>query len=132
MRTAQIVRPGYLLLVLMAAHGCTGGDQPAGGQAQIEQGRSLYQAHCVGCHQDESGIGPRLKTAVLASRGTALRLYRYIRRTMPYQAGATLEVDEYWAITAYLLARSGHFDGAGPLDTETARAMELAPPAPSQ
>ena len=44
---------------------------------------------------------------------------------MPYEAGNTLQEDEYWAITAYLLVQHGFIEGNVVLSTETAQGLML-------
>lgn len=53
----------------------------------------------------ETGIGPELSKDVIVTHRSANLLYSYIRDTMPYEAGKSLKVQEYWDITAYILSR---------------------------
>jgi len=46
---------------------------------------------------------------------------------MPYEAGNTLQEDEYWAITAYLLTQHGFIERKVVLGPETAEGLMLTP-----
>ena len=96
-------------------------------EQQQAQGEALYQAYCASCHEIDQGIGPRLTEEVLATRVTAMALFVYNQKNMPYNAGNTLQEDEYWAITAYLLAREGFLEKDRVLDAETAEGLTLDP-----
>ena len=82
-------------------------------------------AYCASCHEIDPGIGPRLTKEVLATRLTATALFHYTRKNMPYEAGNTLQEDEYWAITAYMLAQHGFFENNVVLSPETADGLML-------
>ena len=94
---------GGALLLLILATACQRDTVPE----QQARGVAAYAAYCQACHEQEDGIGPRLTPAVLATRMTAERLFAYNRDKMPYNAGKLLTDEQYWDITAYLLARSG-------------------------
>ncbi len=86
------------------------------GQGTASQGRPIYRARCASCHgaDGEGGSGGNL-----AGRGPltdadpdqtignywpyATTLFDYIRRAMPMDAPATLNNDEVYAVSAYLL-----------------------------
>ncbi len=94
-------------------------------EEQQTQGETLYQAYCASCHEINQGIGPRLTKQVLATRVSALALFTYNQKNMPYNAGNTLKEEEYWAVTAYLLAREGFLESALVLDAENAEGLRL-------
>ena len=94
-------------------------------EAQFTQGKGLYEAYCASCHEIDPGIGPRLTKKVLATRVSATALFTYTRKNMPYEAGNTLQEDEYWAITAYLLAQHGFIENDVVLGSETAEGLML-------
>ncbi len=94
-------------------------------ETQFTQGQGLYEAYCASCHEIDPGIGPRLTKEVLATRVSATALFEYTRKNMPYEAGNTLREDEYWAITAYMLAQHGFFESDVVLGPETADGLML-------
>lgn len=73
---------------------------------QQKAGKRLFRQHCTHCHEQESGEGPKLKGKVLATHGSAARLFRYNKKYMPYGLDMRLSDQEYWAITAYLLSKT--------------------------
>lgn len=95
-------------------------------EQQQAQGEILYQTYCASCHEIDQGIGPRLTKEVLATRVSATALFAYNQKNMPYNAGNTLQEDEYWAITAYLLARAGFMEKRTVLDAASAEGIRLA------
>jgi mono/diheme cytochrome c family protein len=121
------VRTVALTTLVALASACS--KQPAlTPEAQVTQGQGLYEAHCASCHEIDRGIGPRLTKQVLATRLSATALFTYTRKNMPYEAGNTLQEDEYWAITAYLLNRHGFLDGEVVLEPVTAEELMLTQP----
>ena len=92
--------PAAAVALLMAA--CTSPDTPA---LQLERGAAVYRRECQYCHDVEGAIGVALSPRVLASYGTARRLFNYVQLAMPYQAPRTLSEQEYWDLVAYLVAR---------------------------
>ena len=95
---------------------------------QYARGEALYNAYCASCHEIDGGIGPKLTPRVLATRVTADALFRYTRRFMPYEAGNTLSVEQYWDITGYLLQRHGFVERGVEVTAANAETMELAAP----
>ena len=87
------------------------------GAGTAEDGRVLYDTHCVACHgsRGAGGINDRLAGGHGTLTGDqpqktvgsywpyATTLFDYIRRAMPYQAPGTLTDDEIYALTAYIL-----------------------------
>ena len=82
----------------------------------LERGERLYGAHCSACHESEAGIGPMLPARVLASYGTARRLFDYTRVTMPYGLPNSIDREDYWAIVAFLVVDRGLVDEGVPPD----------------
>ena len=116
----------YTLLFLMVVAGSAcSKTTPQTSEAQRAEGDALYQAYCASCHEVDQGIGPRLSRNVLATRVSVKRLFTYNRKNMPYNAGNTLTEAEYWAITAYLLAREGLFNKDVVLDAASAEGVML-------
>ena len=98
----------------MACHG----DQ---GQGLTDEFRNLYveDANCWGrgCHggrtEDKGFPIPTTVPAVISSSGklppfsTPQQLFEFLRTTHPPQHPGILPVDQYWAMTAYLLDQNG-------------------------
>lgn len=101
--------PSILILLGLFFSGCNKTDGSAT-ISQYAQGEQLYAAYCASCHELEGGIGPVLSSNVLATRVNARYLFNYNKANMPYEAGNTLQEDQYWAITAYLVMRGGFMD----------------------
>ncbi len=113
---------GLLLVLLFEGAACS---KPPSGSDQFARGARLYDAYCASCHETDTGIGPKLTRHVLATRNSALSLYAYNKRNMPYEAGNSLPDEEYWSITAYLLKRHGFLDPSVYLTTEQADTLTL-------
>ena len=71
------------------------------------QPAELYAARCAACHEVEGAMGAPLDHRVLASYGTARRLFNYVRLAMPYDAPRTLPDEEYWLTVEHLLRSRG-------------------------
>ncbi len=100
----------------------------SGAAEQQARGKQAYGLYCAACHEAGQGIGPRLTATVLASRGTAARLFTYNRETMPYNAGGLLADGQYWDITAFLLAREALMDTTRVLRPRDAERLNLSTP----
>jgi cytochrome c len=105
------------------------GDGLPQGSGTTETGARLYLEHCVACH-GEGGVGglnnvlvsdeprPFGETGGKRTVGNywpyATTLFDYIRRAMPYSHPQSLDDNEVYALTAYLLYRNGvvpaHFE----------------------
>ena len=124
-RSTQYALRTLAFLPLITCSAACSKPPPLTPEAQFTQGQGLYQAHCVSCHEIDPGIGPRLTKEVLATRVSATALFTYTRKNMPYEAGNTLQEDEYWAITAYLLTRHGFIESNVVLGPDTAERLML-------
>jgi cytochrome c len=106
----------------IARHGSLVGPTGVGlppGRGTAMQGRALYLERCAGCH-GARGEGTDDFPALVGGRGTlgsrapeltvgsywpfATTIWDYVNRAMPYPAPGTLQPDEVYALTAYLLA----------------------------
>ena len=116
-----------LLIVLGAAcrHRAMPAEIPKPKLDQVARGKILYDAHCANCHDLEKGIGPRLTKDVLATHVTAMALFNYTRRSMPYATESSLAAQEYWDMTAYLLSLHGFIKRDVVLGPETAEGVSL-------
>ena len=92
---------------------------------QAAAGKTAYAKNCASCHMpDLSGNGE-----IPALAGSAFKemwgtrstkdLFDYLSAAMPY-GGASLTVDEYRVITAYMLQVNGAVEGEQELTTSTA------------
>ncbi len=97
-------------------------------EEQQDRGQEAYIRYCAACHETDDGTGPILRPAILASRGTAGRLYNYNRMQMPYNAGGTLTANQYRDITAFLLRRTDLLPENEILDFKSMDRLELSPP----
>ncbi len=93
------------------------GENLPAGSGSVEQGSSVYMTHCIACHgaegegttndrlvggHDSLASGSAVKT-VGSYWPYATTLFDYIRRAMPYQLPGSLNNDEVYALTAFLL-----------------------------
>ena len=92
-----------------------GSGLPAG-KGSVNDGRGLYDAHCMACHGPD---GRQTGNALVGGRGSlagaqplrtvgsywpyATTLFDYIQRAMPYGNEKSLSADEVYAVTAYVL-----------------------------
>ena len=127
------------LMAWSAALVAAGGQAPAAAVFTVKQaaaGKVAYAKSCASCHQpDLSG-----DSEIPALAGTAFKeiwgtrstrdLFDYIAAAMPYGA-ASLTVDEYRAVTAYMLQVNGAPAGEAELTAATAVTISSLLPAPS-
>ncbi len=87
------------------------------GEGNARQGLEVYQSHCSACHgpagvggindQLAGGHGSLTTAKPVRTIGSywpyATTVFDFIRRAMPYTAPGTLNNDELYALTAYLL-----------------------------
>jgi cytochrome c len=100
-----------------------GAGLPAG-TGDAVTGEALYQQHCLACHgkDGQGGLNDRLvggvgtidSAAPVKTVGSywpyATTLYDYIRRAMPYHTPDSLDANEIYALSAYLLFKNGVID----------------------
>lgn len=110
---------------------------PGSGNASV--GEALYGQHCIACHgpEGENGINDRLAgghgtiTTELPVRTVgsywpyATTVFDYIRRAMPYTDPGSLDADEVYALTAYLLYINGIVDAEDRIDAESLPAVRM-------
>ncbi len=96
------------------------------GSGSVEEGRRLYAARCSRCHgvDGEGGpfdalvgrlpegefpfaLDPRAKRTIGSYWPWATTIFDYTRRAMPLDRPGSLDDDEVYALTAYLLHRNG-------------------------
>lgn len=103
------------------------------GSGTVRHGKEVFAENCAACHGDNGQGG--IKDRLVGGQGTlasdkpiktvgsfwpyATTLFDYIHRAMPYQAPGSLSVDDYYALTAYVLSLNGILAPDGKLDKET-------------
>src|SRR5215208_1373478 len=93
--------------------------------AQIAAGRTSYQTSCAGCHMPDLGgrnEAPQLAGANFMStwRTRSTRdLFEFTQSTMP-PSGASLPIDQYLNIIAYILQANGAGAGSQPFTAASA------------
>lgn len=115
-----------------------GAGLPAG-SGSVAEGAPAYAARCAHCHgaSGEGGLADRLVGGVgslatpqpVLTTGSywpyATTLFDYLRRAMPYDAPGSLGADEIYALSAFLLERSGIVAADARLDAETLAAIRM-------
>lgn len=97
------------------------GDELPPGAGNVAQGQAVYAARCAACHGATGREGP--DNVLVGGQGTlasdqpvltigsywpyATTLFDYIRRAMPFPAPGSLNDDEVYALTAFLLHANG-------------------------
>lgn len=98
---------------------------------QVAQGADVFATTCAVCHGDlgEGGSGyahPIVNTRGLDKFRTAQRLFLYNRDLMPFNDPGSMQPEEAWQVTAWLVAMNGWFnDIDGPLAAENARRVMI-------
>jgi len=106
------------------------------GQGNYTQGKKVYADRCAACHGSDmanpvKGSGaPALKggRGSLASGNPkktvesywpyASTLFDYVKRAMPFNAPGSMNDDEVYAVSAYILAEGGIIDRATVMDAQ--------------
>lgn len=121
----------WLFILTACASGGGHGDPPSDSsaetvRAQQEHGESLYRDRCEVCHEQPDGSGEKLSPYILASYYSARNLHDYIALAMPHDEPGSLSEEEYWAVTAYLVADRGVARLDVPLAREVADSLRLS------
>ena len=111
-----------LALGVLSGFSCADRDDPV--TAQIAAGETLFELRCLACHETDDAEGPRLTEQLVRSYGSARALFDYTQMSMPWDAPGTLSDEEYWRVTAYLVA-SRNLDLPHPLDSTTADSVRF-------
>lgn len=109
------------------------------GQGSVAQGATLFAAQCAACHGARGREGP--DPVLVGGQGTlasahplqtvgsywpyATTLFDYIRRAMPFTAPGSLDDDQVYALTAFLLAANGILPQDTVLDRERLRTVRM-------
>jgi cytochrome c len=113
------------------------------GSGTVEQGRAIYVQSCAACHGDklQGGVGDRL----VGGRGSlansdptkspvktvesywpyATTLFDYIKRAMPMNAPGSLNDDQVYAVTAYILSQAKIVPEGATLDAKSLAAVRM-------
>jgi len=108
------------------------------GRGTVADGQAIYAARCQSCHGEQgrggsggglisagSLTGPEPDPAVNNYWPYATTLWDFTRRAMPMDAPGSLSVDETYALTAYLLHRSGLLAADAALDAHSLPAVRM-------
>ena len=113
------------------------------GQGTAKEGAPIFAAKCAVCHgaAGEGGkIGPRLiggkadlesLTTIAPARTIggywpyATTIWDYINRAMPRNQGGTLSANEVYALTAFILAKSGIIQEGDVMDAKTLPKVQM-------
>ena len=109
------------------------------GSGTVAHGREVFEQQCSACHGEkgEGGVGERL----VGGQGTiatakpiktvgsywpyAPTLFDYIRRAMPQNAPQSLDNDDVYAVSAYILNLNGLLASDATLDAKTLSAIKM-------
>jgi len=112
------------------------------GKGSVAAGEKLYQSACLACHGvNLEGGGPALGPALAGGQGSltsnrpvktignywpyASTVFDYVRRTMPFQAPQSLNNDEVYSLTAYLLHKNGILSQDAVVDAAALTAVKM-------
>lgn len=109
------------------------------GSGSVADGAGLYAEKCASCHGEKGaegpadplvgGIGSLTSEAPAKTVGSfwpyATTLFDYTRRAMPYDAPQSLNADELYAVTAYVLHLNGLLEADTVLDAASLKAIEM-------
>jgi len=111
------------------------------GSGSVDQGEKLFEAQCSSCHGTfGEGVGqyPKLNDPEMADlKGTpptksvgnywpyATTVYDYIHRAMPFYAPQSLQPDQVYALTAYVLNLNNIVPGNFVADAKTLPAVKM-------
>lgn len=90
---------GWLLVA------CQSAPPPPGDPMQVTWGATVYRLQCARCHAP-GHVAPVLTAERLIRYGNAHDLYAYIEQTMPLDKPSALPEQDYWDVTAYILANA--------------------------
>ncbi|MEH6447803.1 MAG: cytochrome c [Oleispira sp.] len=122
------------------------------GQGSVDQGRVLYKNQCMMCHGEEGIEGPAARLAgsdgwfsfsdplrilriekhpvLLISVGSlwpyATSIFDYIRRAMPHYSPKSLDDNQVYALTAYLLYLNDLVPESAVLDVENILNVQMS------
>jgi cytochrome c len=91
------------------------------GRGSVAQGREIFASTCAACHGDKGqggpadrltgGIGSLAQPKPVRTVGSywpyATTLFDFVRRAMPFNAPDSLNADQVYAVSAYVLSLNG-------------------------
>ena len=100
---------------------------------QVVAGARIFGSTCANCHGARGeGAGPDDPDAPLlvGPRGLtgfrhALELFEFVRDSMPQDQPGSLTADQYWSVSAWLLAQNSLGGASAPLGADNAAAIPL-------
>jgi cytochrome c len=109
------------------------------GSGTAGEGAEVYAAECAACHGEtgrEGGLGPVLvsepgpwEPGMPRTIGSywpyATTVYDYVHRAMPFDHPGSLDPDQVYAVTAYLLAENGVIAEDQEMNAETLPQVEM-------
>lgn len=110
------------------------------GSADVASGEELFSEHCASCHGDfaegvdnwpklAGGIGTLDHDDPLKTVGSfwphLSTAWDYVHRSMPFGAAQTLDVDQTYAVVAYILYSNDRVDEDFVLDQDSFRTIRL-------
>ena len=105
------------------------------GKGTAKEGALIYAAHCTACHgvtgKEVGPLGPVVVGTTTWQRGTmtswpfATSVWDYINRAMPRYQEGTLTPDQVYAVTAFLLYRSGIIKENDIMDAKSVAELQM-------
>ena len=103
------------------------------GRGTPAEGAALYAESCVACHSEDlkgvkaAGTGGLVGPGMTVQRHWpyAPTLFDYIRRSMPFHEPASLNDDQVYALTAYILAEAGIVPKDAAMDAAALSAVRM-------
>jgi cytochrome c len=109
------------------------------GRGSVAQGQAIYDAKCASCHGTfgesndymalAGGVGSLASDQPMRTTGSKLNhattLWDYIHRAMPFQNPKSLQADEVYALTAYILNLNDIVPADAVLDQASIVALKL-------
>ena len=105
------------------------------GKGTAKEGAPIYLAHCVMCHgatgKEGGPLAPKLVGDTTYERGPmtswpfATSVWDYINRAMPRYQEGTLAPDQVYAVTAFLLFRSGIIKETDVMDAKSLAEVQM-------
>ncbi len=109
------------------------------GSGTPEEGAEVYAAECASCHGQtgtEGGLGPALvsepgpwREGMPRTIGSwwpyATTVYDYVYRAMPFDEPGSLEPDQVYAVTAYLLRENTIIEDGQEMNAETLPQVQM-------
>jgi mono/diheme cytochrome c family protein len=112
---------GCLLVACSAAEPSHQGEQ-----MQVTWGATVYRQECARCHAP-GRVAPVLTEERLVRYEDAPNLFAYTQKNMPLDKPGALPEQDYWDVTAYILANAHMLPGRIILGPGTAEQVDFTP-----